>query len=114
MSFGRIGLGFAAVALLYVLWGAAERRLRRSPATLKDALPAQLTEALLLTLFAGLWFGSLGSGGALILFPIVGLLIELPLRLREASFRTLPWGAVASGVARVAVAGVVLQQAVGR
>jgi len=72
-------------------------------------LPALAIEAGLLTCFATLWFASLGSGGAWLLFPIVGLLMELPSRLRSHPVGGLPWKAVAGGVARILAAGLLLQ-----
>ncbi len=111
MAFSRIFLGWAVVTLLFVLWREVERRLKGihgpAGASLRASVPAQAIEALLLTLFAGLWFGSLGSGGAVLLFLIVGALMEIPSRLREYA-GALPWRAVLAGIARVVVAGVVL------
>jgi len=46
-----------------------------SLATLARAVwPAATAEALVLTLFAALWFGSLGHGGWLLVFLLVGAL----------------------------------------
>ena len=44
-----------------------------------------VADALLLTLFAGLWFASLGHGGWVLLFLMVGLLVEGPARFRDGS-----------------------------
>jgi hypothetical protein len=40
-------------------------------------------EAAVLTLFASLWFDSLGSGGWLLLFLLLGLLVAFPIRLED-------------------------------
>ena len=45
--------------------------------------PGYLTDALLLTLFASLWFASLGHGGWVLLFLLLGLLLEGPGRYRD-------------------------------
>jgi Na+/H+ antiporter NhaC len=112
MAFSRILLGWAAVALWLTVWHEVERRLRRIavPAlpALRASLPALLTEALLLALFAGLWFGSLGSGGAVLLFLVLGALMEIPSRLRSRPGEGLAWKAVVAGVVRTVIAGVLL------
>jgi hypothetical protein len=113
MPFTREALGWAAVTLLSMAWWEIERRLTPpteavSP-TLRSVLPALVAEGLLLALFAGLWFGSLGSGGAALLFLVVGALVEIPVRLRSRSAGNLPWKSIVSGIARIVVAGLVLQ-----
>jgi hypothetical protein len=112
MAFTRTLLGWAVVTALFGLWREVERRVNRTPgpvlASLKANLPAQAIESLLLTLFAGLWFGSLGSGGAWLLFLLVGALMEIPSRLREFAGSRLPWRAVVAGILRIVLAGVVL------
>lgn len=104
----RLLLAWALVAALLVLWHEAGRRLTPSPPPLRAALPSLAIEALLLTLFAGLWFASLGHGGWVLLFALVGALMELPPRLRDHAPRHLPWVAVLGGIARVTLAGGVL------
>ncbi len=117
MALSRLLLGWAAVLALLLVWHAAERRVRRIPGDLGPALraglPALLSESLLLTLFAGLWFGSLGSGGAALLFLVVGLLVEIPSRLRSHSFGELPWALIAANVARMVLAGILFQVILG-
>jgi hypothetical protein len=112
MAFTRVVLGWAAVTLLFVVWQTAERRLRQTPGeTLPPARTEVLTnaiEALLLTLFAGLWFGSLGSGGDVLLFLLVGALMEIPSRLRSHPGGGIPWKPALAGVVRIVLAGVVL------
>jgi uncharacterized membrane protein YfcA len=110
MVLTRILLGIVAVTVWFLAWGALQRRLRGGEAgeaspPFRAALPATVTEAVLLTLFAGLWFGSLGAGGAPLLFLLVGALLEIPPRLRNG---TLNWKPAAGGILRIVVAGVLL------
>lgn len=69
-------------------------------------------EALVVTLFAALWFGSLGAGGWWLPFGLVGLLVAGAERgLRSALLRS--WGraetvGVVAGLARYLVAGALL------
>jgi hypothetical protein len=79
MALSRLFVAWALVAGWLLLWelvassiGAArrERRLRRARVF--------LVEALLLTLFGGLWFGSLGAGAWWLVFGLVGALREWP------------------------------------
>jgi uncharacterized membrane protein YfcA len=113
MAFSRIILGWALVTLLFVLWREVERRVKQTPGPTAPAfradLPANAVQGLLLTLLAGLWFGSLGSGGAVLLFLVVGLLAEIPARLRNQAGGGLPWKQIVVDLARVVVAGVLLQ-----
>jgi uncharacterized membrane protein YfcA len=111
MAFARIVAGWLLVVVLFLLW--QKLGARRTPAAeadggVKAALPSLLLEALLLTLFAGLWFGSLGSGGGYILFPLLGALIELPGRVRRTRGTPFPWLASLSGILRIAIPGILL------
>jgi len=118
MAFTRVVLGWAAVTLLFALWRTVERRLQRTPGPVLPAARAEFLthaiEGLLLTLFAGLWFGSLGSGGAVLLFLLVGALMEIPSRLRSHPVGGIPWKPVLAGIARIVLAGVVLGVVMGR
>jgi hypothetical protein len=105
MALSRLLLAWGAVTLLLILWREVERRLFPSPGDAPPIFPALVVEALLLTLLAGLWFASLGSGGAALLFLVAGALIEIPGRLRS---RTWPWRTILIGIARVVVSGLVL------
>ena len=117
MAFTRIVMGWAAVTLLFAFWRAAERQLRKTAApargSLRADLPVQAVEGLLLTLFAGLWFGSLGSGGAALLFLVVGALMEVPSRLRGQPGAGVPWTPMVAGILRIVLAGMVLGVVVG-
>ncbi len=80
---------------------------------LRGALGPVTIEAALLTLFAGLWFGSLGSGGGLTLFIVVGALMEIPSRLRQRTEGVAPWKPMVGGVIRIVIAGLLLGAVMG-
>lgn len=111
MAFSRTLIGWAVITALFLLWHEVERRLARTPGATLPSLKASLVplgvEALLLSLFAGLWFGSLGSGGAWLLFAVLGALMEIPSRLKGYA-GMLPWKPVLLGVVRIVLAGAVL------
>ncbi len=68
MTLGRVALGFLAVTALFLAFAwVAGRRERRNAAI-------AAAEALALTLLGALWFGSLGSGGWVLVFLLVGVL----------------------------------------
>ena len=114
MSFARVGLAALAVLTLLVTWRWLENRLRGSQSPpVRGSLVALSAESALLTLFAGLWFGSLGSGGVVWLFLVVGALMEIPLRLRSQALPALPWMAVVSGIVRIVIAGWILKLVMG-
>src|SRR5512134_3637008 len=87
MSLTRIVIGWLLVWVMFLFWEAVEGRLlgiasseragphERAP-MLRRPPGAYFIEALLLALIAGLWFGSLGHGGWMLLFGLVGLLVE--------------------------------------
>jgi hypothetical protein len=112
MTFTRVLLAWAAVTFLFLAWREAERRILATPgpmgSALRASLPALAVEAALLALFAGLWFTSLGSGGAALLFLIVGALMEIPSRLRSHSAGSMRWKPAAGGVIRIVIAGLLL------
>jgi hypothetical protein len=108
MAFSRILIGFVAVTVLFLLYREIERRYLAPPGATPAGLGALAIEGGLLTLFAGLWFGSLGAGGAPLLFLLVGALMELPVRLRNRPTDGLPWKQVLGGIARIVAAGEVL------
>jgi hypothetical protein len=112
MTFTRVLLAWALLLGLFAGWRELERILRKSPEatgpTLRQALPALAVEAGLLTLFAGLWFASLGSGGGVLLFLLVGALMEIPPRLRHHGVGELHWKPVVGGIVRIELAGLLL------
>ncbi len=110
MAFARIVVGWVVVVAIFLAGREIEVRREASPGTalVRPPVAPLLIEALLLTLLAGLWFGSLGSGGGYILFPLLGALIELPTRLRQRQGGTFPWGATVGGILRIAIPGILL------
>lgn len=103
MTFGRLLLAWLPVTLEFAVarW-AIERRL--------PAIPWLAAEALVVTLFASLWFDSLGHGGWWLLFALVGLVAGFPARLQGtapgAARRTILLGLL--DTARYVVAGGIL------
>jgi hypothetical protein len=112
MEFTRLVLGWAAVAGFFGLWREVERRIRGAPTTadtaFRAAFPALAIEAALLALLAGLWFGSLGHGGATLVFLLVGALMVLPERLRSRPAGSWRWKPAVGGVLRIVAAGALL------
>lgn len=108
MTLDRLALAWLPVALWFWAAGLLARRLD-APADAGGAPRARLPvarpsiEALVLTLFASLWFDSLGHGGWYLLFPLVGTLVALARRApaRVQSFFLFD-------VARYAAAGALL------
>ena len=117
MTFARVLLAWALVLLFFALWREVERRMTAAPdqmwPALRAVLPTLAIEAALLALFAGLWFASLGSGGAVPLFVIVGALMEVPARLRNRPAGGMPWKPMVGGVLRIVIAGLLLGVAMG-
>ena len=114
MSLTRIVLAWLATSAWFALAELVLARLKGAPGGRGPAstwVPA--VEGLLFTLFGVLWFGSYGpgAGGWILLFVLLGLLLELPARLRDAVQRAQPRGlAAAAGIAvmRWVVAGGIL------
>lgn len=90
MALGRLALAWIVVSAWLVAWWFGERRLGpgRARKALRRAQVWQLAgEALLLTLFAALWFGSLGAGTWWLPFLLVGLLVEWPVGTARGAAR---------------------------
>ena len=113
MTLGRLVLAWIPVAAWFVIAALGIPRLAGLPAA-----PAPrgfwkwpVAEAGLLSLFASLWFDSLGSGGWWLLFALVGALATVPQWLpgpeRAAPNRVLLVGACAD-LARYEIAGAIL------
>jgi hypothetical protein len=108
MNLTRVVLAFLPVAVLFLVTSrlAAGRHLTRA------AWAVILGEAAALTLLAALWFGSLGAGGWLLVFLLLGLLVSGA--ERGLRFAFLPSGgrqellAFGVGVARYVVSGAIL------
>ncbi|HEY6808358.1 MAG TPA: hypothetical protein VI160_06160 [Gemmatimonadales bacterium] len=107
MTLDRLALAWLPVALWFWAAGLLPRRLEPAgdPAGPRPRLPLArpLTEAAVLTLFASLWFDSLGHGGWYLLFPLTGVLVAMARRapLRATSYFFFD-------VARYAAAGALL------
>ncbi len=98
MAFGRIAMGWAAVAAWFVVWDVVERRFAGSAGRKGGRLRWLAGEALLLALLAALWFGSLGAGSAWLVFVLLGALMEWPVQTPAAAVR----------IVRVVIAGLLL------
>lgn len=84
MTLTTVIFAWLPVAILFLL---AARLLRGRPNG--RAVAVSLAESLVLTLLAGLWFGSLGHGGWPVLFLLIGLLVAGAERgLRSAFLRS--------------------------
>lgn len=112
MTLLRLVLGWAAVTAWFFLFELIEQRIvGPAPAAgrFRAGWKVYVADALLFTLFAALWFASLGSGGWVLLFVMVGLVVEGPARLRDGS-GTMDLSRkgllrLSLGVARIVVAG---------
>jgi hypothetical protein len=98
VAFGRILLAWVVVGAWLAIWAFAERRVTPARAPFAAELAPLAGEALLLALFAALWFGSLGSGGWWLVFLLLGALMAWPVRSLARAAR----------IARVVVAGALL------
>jgi Trk-type K+ transport system membrane component len=115
MSLTRVVLAWLATSAWFALAELALARLKGAAPTGRGPAPKWVpaVEGFIFTLFGALWFGSFGPGrgGWILLFVLLGLLLELPLRLRDAVQRAQPRGlaaAVSISVLRWVVAGGIL------
>jgi hypothetical protein len=126
VALARLLQGWVLVSIWLIVWEIGQSRLlpAASPGPRPGLLRFLLGEALLLTLFAALWFASLGHGGWPLLFLLLGLLMEAPARFRDdvSTGRGQPavfdlsrtrWVRVGLGVARIVGAGGVLAWGMG-
>ncbi len=111
MSLTRVVLAWLATSAWFALVETALTRLRGT-STARGPAPwwVPVVEGLIFTLFTTLWFGSFGPGrgGWILVFVLLGLLLELPTRLRDPVQRGQPKGlavAVVVAVLRWVVAG---------
>ncbi len=110
MTLARLVLAWLPVAVEFVIVGrlgarfATRDRLRTITTT---DLVWQATEAAVVTLFASLWFDSLGHGGWWLLFGLVGLLVGLQ-RRPGGPEPGVDGRGVALDVARYVLAGAIL------
>ena len=116
MTFGRLVLAWIPVAGWFVIATLSIARLVARQSGAWAAAPRgywkwPISEAGLLTLFASLWFDSLGSGGSWLVFALVGALATVPKWLpgpdRAVPNRELFVGACAD-LARYEIAGALL------
>jgi len=112
MSLTRIVLAWLATSAWFALAELVLARLRGQAIPARGPAPRWVpaVEGLIFTLFGALWFGSYGpgAGGWILLFVLLGLLLEVPVRLRDAVQRGQPRGlagAVGVGLLRWVVAG---------
>lgn len=103
MAFGRILLAWVVVGAWLAIWAFGERRVTDAGRPSAAELAPLTGEALLLALFAALWFGSLGSGAWWLVFLLLGGLMAWPVRSLAGAAR----------VARVVVAGGLLAWTLG-
>jgi hypothetical protein len=110
VTLGRLVLAWIPVAAWFVITTLSIARLMRT-APPQGFWKWPIAEAALLTLFASLWFDSLGSGGWWLLFALVGALATVPKWLprpdRSVPNRELLVGACAD-LARYEIAGAIL------
>ena len=105
MTLVTVFLAWLPVAILFAAWAwlAQGRKLTGRLAV------AVLAEAGVLTLLAGLWFGSLGHGGWWLVFLLVGALVNGAERAVRVALTPGPgrpeWRAFALGIARYVAAG---------
>jgi hypothetical protein len=95
VALARILLAWAVVGVWLAIWALAERRVTGAGSLSAAELAPLAGEALLLALFAALWFGSLGSGAWWLVFLLLGGLMAWPVRSLAGAAR----------VARVVAAG---------
>ena len=99
----------AAVTVWSLGWSFVARKLSNEERPLPWRVDA--SEALLVTMFASLWFDSLGHGAWWVLFLVLACLVEGPVRLRHQGDRpdAVPvWRAVLLGAVRWLGAGLIL------
>ena len=109
MTLLRLAGGVLGVALWFALWAPAVRKVTGDPLPLRFRV--DLVEAVLLAMFASLWFASLGHGEWWVLFIVLGLLIEGPIRQRhrpEEVTAVPAWRPLLLGTLRLLGAGFVL------
>ena len=109
MTLGHLLIAAAAVAAWFIGWGWMVARTGLGTARGRPADDA--IESAFLTMFAALWFASLGHGGWWVLFGVVAVLIEGPVRRRHRTgipATTGAWREAVLGVARMMGAGALL------
>ena len=115
MALSEVALGWLLVAVWFVGWEIVAARLERdgnAGGWLRAPAQVYVAEALVLALFGALWFSSLGSGGWVIMFLLLGLLMEWPGPLRRGHRNAVPPArrarSTAAGMLRIVGAGAIL------
>lgn len=109
MSFGRLAVAALCVAVWFAGWALAVGRISADPRPVR--VWGELVEAALLTAFATLWFASLGHGEWWLVFGVLALLVEGPIRSRHRvglAPEPASWRPVALGLLRFLAAGLIL------
>jgi hypothetical protein len=104
-------LGWAVVTAWFVGWELVSSRVEGSGRWLRAPLWVFAGEALAVSLLGALWFGSLGAGGWPLVFGLLGVMVEWPIRLRaggRAVFRARRMIPIAGGIVRLLGAGAAL------
>ena len=108
MTLGTLALAWLAAGALFLAWA----RLLGGHRLARPAVLVLLAEAAVLTLLAGLWFGSLGHGGWWLVFLLLGTLVGGAERGLRAAVTASPAGpevkALALAVTRYLAAGALL------
>lgn len=90
MSLGWITLGWVGVSLWLVIVNVMTRRFAAGELDqLRRGGPLWVTlfDAALITLFGALWFASLGTGAWWLVFGLLGLVADLPMRILTVESR---------------------------
>lgn len=85
MPLTSVLLGWFMVTAWFIGWELLASRVERGGRLLRAPLWVFAGEALAVTLLGALWFGSLGAGGWPLVFGLLGVAVEWPLRLRSGS-----------------------------
>ena len=106
MTLTRLLIAWVFVATWYAL---ADRLFGPREPAMKVRFKVLAAETLLLTLFAALWFASLGHGGWWLIFLVLGALMEGPVRLRHrfgaGPDGGRPWLDAVIAIGRLVIAG---------
>lgn len=105
-------LGWVLVTAWFIGWELLATRVESSGRWIRAPLWVFAGESLAVTLLGALWFGSLGAGGWPLVFGLLGVAVEWPLRLRSGgkapAFELRRLVPVLGGVARLLGAGALL------
>jgi|SRR5690606_4024344 len=104
-------LGWVAVTAWFIGWELVASRVERGGRLLRAPIWVFAGEALAVTLLGALWFGSLGAGGWPLVFGLLGVAVEWPLRLRsggKVAFQARRLIPVLGGIVRLLGAGALL------